>query len=349
MSCYRNIALIIITFVNVSVRAQFNPSLCNIHLTEVLELDGGKSIDDLTKTKIGTINMQEMEYLKHSNPFKKPREKIQELANVINEEKLDIAVLLEVENKDVLDAFNGEFLKSRYQTFFVRGSDKTNGIGLLLDKELPVKTIIESFSNQKTINPLNKNEIPLFSRDLPALHIRNKTTSMNDPPELILLSTHYKSQRDFKGDPRSVNRRTEQVEATNEIIKMYEQKYPSAHIILAGDFNADLNMGKEFNILFEQGRMTDAMDLNQIKLKDSEKITHSYHTKNGKTNYNYMDAVLVNKKMLNKVNHTKIYRYKDNLGIKRKIPANIQERELNPSDHFPVISEFDFTAILKGE
>lgn len=330
------------------VDASFGSVICSSHLTKNIEIAGSRDLDLDPDIKLATYNLQDMVFNENTVKFKKDHENLKIIANIIEQEKINFLVLEEIQNREVLDLFNKEYLNNKYLSLVIDGNDQNRKIAFLIDKDLPIKVDIQTFSHLKTYNKLEKAELPLFSRDLPALLIRHTKASNTDPPSLIVLGTHFKSQRDYKTDIRSVLRRKEQVDAAANIIKTYEKHYPETAIIIAGDFNADIIGGKEFKSLFKNNFLMDGLNLNSIKLSSKERVTQTYHQFNGENFFNQMDAILFNQTAQKFHKKTYVYRYKDNRGEIKELPNSFQERSLNPSDHFPVITEINLRKILKG-
>src|SRR5690606_35674360 len=95
-------------------------------------------------------------------------------------------------------------------------------------------------------------EQKLFSRDVPVLHVRLQETSNVDPPDFIIMGTHYKSQRDRAHDVGSRFLRERQVKKTLEIVEFYQKQYgENIPVVLAGDFNGDIHRNPEFQSLFK--------------------------------------------------------------------------------------------------
>lgn len=330
--------------------------------TPIRVLDGGRNLSQVDDLKFGTFNVLNLEFSPGKyldNPttgareFKpgtitKDKEHVKEIAQAIQEEDLDMIVLQEVEGYAPLQAFNKKYLGDNYEVFIQKGNDSRGiEIGFLVKKDLPFKVRMQSHSKRKWVNPNTGEETFIFSRDLPALHIRQKTTSMNDPPDMIFMGTHYKSQRASSGDPRSVKKRQRQVEETQTILSDFEKAYPETPIFLGGDFNADLHSSSEFKSLFESGDFVDSFDLLKRKPKKEERVTHTFHPRNGDTKYNQLDAILVNEKAASSVQDAKVYRYKDQSGSTKPIPKTYEERKINPSDHFMVVMRARTSSIFQ--
>src|SRR5690606_14403915 len=100
-------------------------------------------------------------------------------------------------------------------------------VGFLIKKDLPLKIHVETHKELTWIDPIKPElgEKKLFSRDVPVLHMRRFETSDLDPPDMIIMGTHYKSQRDRAGDMGSAILREAQVKKTVEIASFYQEKY----------------------------------------------------------------------------------------------------------------------------
>ncbi|MCO4754437.1 MAG: endonuclease/exonuclease/phosphatase family protein [Bacteriovoracaceae bacterium] len=324
---------------------------CDLEFAPIHRLAGTRSVEELVETKIATFNVLNLEFspgkyvtdeLTGKREFvqgtiTKEPEKLKEIADIIQEQKLDVIILQEVEGIEPLLRFNTKFLDDQYQVIMQNGND-TRGIeiGFLVKKDLPFDIRLHSHAHHSWINPAINKKAKIFSRDLPALHIRLKTTSMNDPPDLIVAGTHYKSQRDRSNDPRSAKLRTKQVDETRDILEGYQNKYPGTPIMLGGDFNADIHSMPEFKGLFRDNFMKDSLDLNGA-ISKTQRVTQSYHPRNGNTQYSQLDAILVDQNAANYVEQAKVYRYKDVDGNEKPLPKTYAERELNPSDHYMVM------------
>tara|TARA_B100001971_G_scaffold214325_1_gene251088 strand:+ start:1751 stop:2833 length:1083 start_codon:yes stop_codon:yes gene_type:complete len=329
--------------------------LCDLEFAPIHRLDGTRALQELSKTKVGTFNVLNLEFSPGKyvyNPQTKTREflegtikkdpnKVKEIAKIIKEEDLDILILQEVEGIEPLIKFNAVHLDGKYQVIMQRGND-TRGIeiGFLIKKDLPFTVMLHSHSSRKVTAESGKEE-KIFSRDVPSLHIRFNDTSATDPPDLIISGTHYKSQRDRKNDPGSRKLRARQVEETKKILQEYKEVYPNTPVLLGGDFNADIHNSPEFSALFEDGFLKDSFDIIDNPLSKEARITQTFHPWEGPTKQSQLDAILVDENATSLINDAKVYRYKDVNGKERPIPQSYIQREQNPSDHFMVFVEAD--------
>ena len=91
--------------------------------------------------------------------------------------------------------------------------------------------------------------------------------------------------------------------------------------------------------------MKDSFDLSTTKLTAEERITHTFHPRGAETKNSQLDAVLANKSGSSLISKAEVYRYKNTDGSIKSLPKTYDERELNPSDHFPVIVEIDLSKL----
>jgi endonuclease/exonuclease/phosphatase family metal-dependent hydrolase len=272
----------------------------------------------------------------------KPEWQQKKIAEIIKTEEPDFLFLQEIEGFEAINQFSNQYLENNYYIFQVKGND-TRGIDnvILMNKKLPFQVEMYSFRQNKIIDPNNPSlETAAFSRDFPVLIVRNTEAAANSEPVLILGGVHLKSQRDRGSDIGSKLLREKQVEETMKILKKYREQYPNTPIIIGGDFNADLLTKPEFASLTSDAnfQMTDAFNLLNKQMSGLERTTHTFHPRGGATVYSQLDAIMVNK--IN-VKEAKIIRYKDG-PIQEQLPQTYQERELNPSDHFPIVVKLEF-------
>lgn len=346
VNCVRaSIFFIFITSLNLFAR-------CDLEFTQFHHLSGGRKAEELIHLNIGTYNVLNLEFSpgRYLDDVKtgqrkwvperldKNPEDTKRIADIILGEKLDLVVLQEVEGLEAIKLFNKNYLDDHFEIFLHKGND-TRGIeiAILVKKDLPFKVKFTTNQSLEWSNKISKKTENIFSRDLPALHIWKQASSGADPPEYIILGNHLKSQRDRAGDPRSVSVRTKQAEEISNIVRKYEQMYPDTPVIVGGDFNSDIHSGKEFTSLFEDNLLTDSFDLLGKEMSKEQRYTHTFHPRGAQTVNTQLDGILVNKAGQNLIKDAKVYRYKDKAGSVLPLPKTYSDRELNPSDHFPII------------
>jgi predicted Rossmann-fold nucleotide-binding protein len=283
---------------------------------------------------------------KVSDAKPKPDWALREEGKIILENDLDIVTLAEVEDIQALEDFNRRFLEGKYRTFLIEGNDERGiDIAFLVKKDLPFEIEQRSHKEETWIDPvLGGAPRTLFSRDLTSLVVR---ASGKAKPLFVLFGTHYKSKRDRDGrDPESVIMRTAQVERTAEIMGRYRAEFGAdVPMMIAGDFNGAVAEEAAYKPLFGAAGLTDSFDASPKPASAEDRITHTFHPRGGPAHRAQMDAVLVSKSLRGAVQSAKVYRYKNPDGTERPIPSTYEERELNPSDHFPLLVTLDFTRI----
>ncbi len=323
-----------------------------------------RTLESIKQLKIGSYNVLNLfeNVGKHipdpENPGKlkkvseaKPKEEwsLREQGKIILENGLDIVTLAEVENIAALRDFNERFLAGKYNVYLIEGNDERGiDIAFLVKKDLPFIVEQRSHKDEMWRDPISGGaEKTLFSRDLTSLVVR---AAGRPEPLFVLFGTHYKSKRDrAAGDPESNILRAAQVQRSAEIVARYRKEFGAdTPILFAGDFNGEVGKEEAFRPLFEAAGLTDSFDAAPNPPSDKDRITHTYHPKGGATRYGQMDAVLVSKGLRGAVQSATVYRYKNPDGTERPIPATYEERQKNPSDHFPVIVTLDFAPIRDG-
>lgn len=352
------IKLLILTLVGLSVFTTLTPVTVHAEkLCQVVYNGNKRELQTLKTLRLMTYNVENLflhvgkfertsafEMNQKTDAHDKPEEEVRAIGGVIREENPDVIVLQEVESVEAMDNLNQKFLGGQYRTMMIPGND-TRGIniGFLIKSDLDLQAKLETHKDIMWMDPVDKKEIPLFSRDLPALIL---TKNGSDKPVMIVLGNHAKSKRDRPGDPESLIIRTAQFQGIAKIVQDYQQKY-GAQIptVLTGDFNTDVQHGSELRPL--QGLMSDSFDLVEKNVTDRDRVTHTFHPERGGTVADQMDSVMVNGVLSNSVQDVHVYRYKDANGKVKALPDSYQEREQNPSDHFPVVVDFSTEPLLK--
>jgi hypothetical protein len=302
-----------------------------------LELTKGKFIEDVSSGKMIQFKQEKLK-----DPVHRTNQ-----AKSIKEVNPDIAVFIEVENIEALKRFNEDYLDNHYEPLLLKGNDGRGiDIGFMIKRSLNLEARLQSFK-EFTANYKGQ-EIPIFSRDFPVLEIREKGSSPESKPLLIIAGTHLKSQRDKMDDAKSTELRKAQVDSMIEIKSLYEQKYgKDVPFIIAGDFNNSTNpnsLAREFRALTDAG-LQDAFDV-AIRTDFGEcncRVTHTYHPKGGETKKQQLDSFQVSDSLRGSgaILEAGIQRYKDENGKDTPIPDTYEQRKQNPSDHFPIWLKID--------
>ncbi|HLP94759.1 MAG TPA: endonuclease/exonuclease/phosphatase family protein [Saprospiraceae bacterium] len=146
---------------------------------------------------------------------------------IIVDNKPDILIAVEVENRPTLDRFNNQVLKSKfgfeYPHFMAIDGNDPRGIDLGIMSKFP---IIEIRSHVDDVNPEGNK---IFSRDCPEYDLL-----LPDGSVLVVIPNHFKSKRNGN-DQESENRRIAQGRRAHEIAFNALQRSP--YVLIAGDLN----------------------------------------------------------------------------------------------------------------
>lgn len=278
---------------------------------------------------------------KNRSEIKDP-EDIKRIAKTILNNDPDFMILTEVED-NAADQFNKDFLESRYEVHCVRGNDPRGiEVAILVKKSLGLVGEYISHKDMKWNDPASHEVLPVFSRDLPVLLLRESASA---EPILALLGTHAKSQRDRPGDPNSSLWRAKQYEETAKIMQDLRIKFPNTPLILGGDYNTDVrknvNTRSDKELSPVRGVTQDAFDVAKESLPPDQRITHSYFP-NG-SNYaqrSQLDTFLINAGEQMDIEKTQILPNYDSRGNVMGLAQSYRERSWQASDHNAILMNF---------
>ncbi len=329
-----------------------------------------RTLDQIQELRVGTYNVENFflyqgrhEYtqdgslVRVTGPSPKPDHKVLGVAQALLDLDLDIVVLQEVESIEGSDELISKYLGGQYIPILVKGNDHKRdiNIGFLVKKDLPFTIENHSFRAEIGIDPLRpeRKDFRVFSRDLPVLVFRQAGAARDAPPWFIVIGGHYKSKRPIKGqdgrvsDRESSVMRTVQFEKTAEIVERYRDEYGSdLPIILAGDFNGDVNRDPEILPSIQKAGLANSFDLLPQPLSELDRMTHIFFPGRGETPQRHqMDAIFVSKELQGDVADAGVYRYKKQSGKPVPLPENKHQRDRNPSDHWPAWATIKMDAI----
>ena len=344
------------------------PVTCARDLHKILPVDKRK-LDEITELKVGTLNTLNLYMnigkfetapaparglIRKTERLSKDPQKVQELADFIVKRDLDFVVLEEVEDLDTLKDFIDGYLGDAYH-FFWGGTNDQRGvqIAILAKRDLPFKYEFRSHIDETWVNtvlkdgePTETGDVrPVFSRDLPLVLVRPED-SPKEKPMFALFGTHYKSKRLREGDTESSLLRTAQVQKTTGIVQKLQMEFKGLPVMLAGDFNGSLNYEPEYLSLWRSNHFVDSLDKMESDVPVKDRVTHTFHPREGARKTSQIDAVLVTEDMRDAITHAEVYRYTDANGNARPLPSSYEDREKNPSDHFPVYMKLAFPKLL---
>lgn len=291
----------------------------------------GQSQHFVEELKVASFNTYEK--LKHIEEFKTRRVNHRSLTIMSDFIlKNDVISLQEVDSFKSLEIFNEHYLANEYRIFFLQSNDtNASHIAFLVRKSLPVDVELRSHKYYKKV--YKEKMVNIFSRDLPLLMFRRPGQHKTDAPFITFAGVHYKSMGHSKNDDFSFEKRHLQVEATSEVIeKEFYQRFGRKPLVMLGDFNSDVN-SHEFELLRKHG-FIDTLDI--VNFNYNDRITHNYFGNDGTTERRQMDALLINNPQRIEVIKSEIHYYQDHQGREIPLPRDIDERNLLPSDHYPV-------------
>ena len=305
-----------------------------------------RSLEELPQLRFGTYNTLNLMQSADGAALKSEEKRLG-VAAAILENDLDVAVLQEVEDLQKCKNYARDYLKDRYEVLLATGNDKRGiQVAYLVKKDLPFQIKLDSHANTRAFYSVVGQEIPIFSRDLPALRIwADSQNTASEDPLVVFYGTHFKSKRSKDGDSESRILRRTQVETAAAIIRKDRDAHPSTFIMIAGDFNGDVHKDAEFAPIKKV--LADAFDLQSRKLSEADRVTHTYHPREGATQFSQIDAFFVSGDKAQYIEEAFVHRYKDGEGNIKPVPQTWEERELNPSDHFPVIFKMNFRKLLE--
>jgi hypothetical protein len=271
----------------------------------------------------------------------KPKEKILEIKNIINEESPDILMLTELGGLDSLKIFNSTYLDNRFSEFVLPGNSE-RGIELgFLVKKTSQYNFLHTSHKELEFSFYSKGKLvwTKFSRDISELRILEK-----DKLKAIILLVHLKSKWDREGnDPGGSFQRSAEVTALVDYYLKLEEEFCDIPIFLTGDFNGDANENSnetEFRSIYQKTKLNSIQAL--LTCPPEHKLT--YFSSLAPTVYAHeLDYIFVAPEKI-KINKEFSGVYPKTFGSDRIKDLGLRFGELQnwPSDHLPLILSFDF-------
>ncbi|OFZ14490.1 MAG: hypothetical protein A2Z20_00685 [Bdellovibrionales bacterium RBG_16_40_8] len=287
--------------------------------------------------RIVTFNTQNLHFGDHEKSHHEQRttEEIKKLADAISTVDPDIAVLQEVDSANEPQYLNNNFFRDRYDVIFKGGNDPGGfEIALLVRKGRAIKYEVETHKHMKWTDPVTSKEIPLFSRDAPALIVyKDADTEGINRPLFVIIGHHAKSKRSNRHDFEGARLRTAQHEAIAKLVLDYKSRFGSdLPVILAGDFNTEVNSAPETESIRQV--MTDSFDIINEPLSKNDRVTHTTFKENSREgSYKQLDGILISNNSRVKVLYA---------GVRRdvsKLAKSYEERDHQISDHFLIYAD----------
>lgn len=313
--------------------------LCeSVYLKRPVEL---RALSQIPRLRLMTYNLENFSY-DRLDPAKVQKAKA--IGGIIRSERPDVIVLQEISNRESLQNFNREELGGRYRVIFIEGGrDNAQHLSFLIKKSLDLRYELRSHRSEMWFDPVQKIEEPLFKRDFPALILLEPGATAYRPA-MIIFGNHGKSMKDRPGDPESAILRAAQVEGMQNIAWRYRNEFgPEVPMIIAGDFNINLAQKKLISPL--RKIFEDAFNFNPVPRDSSERVTHTYHGR-GQLDTVELDAFFVTRTLRHHIKSVRVFRYRDQEGNLLPLAETREERDLQPSDHFPVILDISSAPVL---
>jgi endonuclease/exonuclease/phosphatase family metal-dependent hydrolase len=314
---------------------------CEFLFTKQLE---SKSLYELDRIRLMTFNLENFSFKRTEEGL--PTKKVQDIANIILDQRPDVVILQEIYNKESIGDFNLTLLQDRYRVEYIEGEKgSAHHITFLVKKSLKIRYEIRSHIGEKWFDPALQKDVELFNRDFPALIVW-PLEAQNARPALIVFGNHGKSRIDRPGDPDSMLMRTAQIFRMQKIASEMKQEF-GKHVpmVIAGDFNANLTNSSFIHPLRKV--FEDAFNLSPVPKEHYERITHTYHGSK-ESSASPLDAFFVNKTLSEYVWSVRVYRYRDKEGNVIPLPENTEQRLLQPSDHYPVILDISAEPLMRS-
>ncbi len=306
------------------------------------------------------LDLSEDQWQSYSHSIYKNKElkKLKQLSYNFEVMNPDLILLTEVGGLESLENFNKYFLGNKYKCILESGnSDRAIDVGFLLRKSLPLNYDLRSNKDRKIGYLYSHEEDSLrtgypefvpsggshrFSRDVSELHLYSQDS--NEIQSVFLL-THLKSKLDPDGiDPDGKERRRAEFETLLQIYHEVDEAYSGEiPIFVCGDFNgnATRNMtDQEFKKIYEVTDLEDVLELAEKQFDD--RATFFNVRPRFQVHKIQLDYVFVSQKFssLLDLDKVKVFRFKDSMGLDLPVPLTLDQKNVFPSDHNPVLFEY---------
>jgi hypothetical protein len=294
--------------------------------------------------------------------FAKPLHQLKGIANIGRKYLPHGWFFVEVGTIKIMRDFDLDFMGDRYEEFHIEGNDERGiNLGLYLDKRLPLE--VEVHSHKNLVHDATGDLV--FSRDFPAYILSEKGAKK---PLLVLLGTHFKSQRPSDGDPTGSVKRTIQSDAAALIIETYRSKYPGTLVATMGDFNNEMRLKTEPEAASQSGTgsqreqsnyrkglspefeslrrigMLDAFEAAPESTEWNRRGTHFFF-QGKRLSMKQLDAILIDEVSVQRgrLKSAFVLPHVDDEGYDLPPPKSYEEREQRGSDHLAIEVILDLT------
>ncbi len=317
----------------------------------------------VTRAELRRLTEPEWQYFTSDEVPNKPLFKLFWIAQILEGEAPDVALLNEVGGLQSLRHFVHLFLDDRYEIHYEAGNSN-RGIesAFLVRKALPLRAEIRShrdwpvhFRYPHEVDPeagrvavevaealrVPEPDRRRLSRDIPELRLFREGSAT---PSLVILLCHLKSGFDADGlDPGGFARRAGEARALAEIL-VEARAESGAPVVVAGDLNCTATRGDPSPAMQWLYDATDYEDVLQIVgLPPHDRITHlTYYWKGGHASqYDYILLPgSLHSRVVKPMSYVHRYRYVED-GGEVQLPGSMKDRRGLPSDHYPVVCTLD--------
>lgn len=292
-------------------------------------------MEDYRGENLATMEEKKWQSLTYGLTPNKELKKLHALALTMEHINADIFLLSEVGGAQSLINFNRYFLQERFEVFHQEGnSPRGIDLAFLVKKGLPYHFKLSGHRERQIALKEKKTK---FSRDLLELSLNHKK---NKKRALTLLLLHLKSKISNPHDYEGTDQRSAEVGALiSHYQKLQKKMKGKALVVVGGDMNAiaaRAEVGPEFRRLYEE---TDLVDLHDLKKSTTADRCTYVHFMGARRALNQIDYLFLSQSLHSRVDleHSYTYRYQNEGGEVLELPHNRRERNLLPSDHYPLV------------
>ena len=261
----------------------------------------------------------------------KSKEKCFQLGRTISDSEADIVMMTEVGGLESLANFAKYILNDEYLALSLpSNSDRGIDLGYLVKKNLASKVDLHSYVDFPLPLPAKR-----FSRDVLRLDLKE-----NGNLKCILLLVHIKSKLNLgNSDFEGRTRRSLEVKGLLDIYK--DLLHFNVPILIGGDFNGhagEKDTEEEFKIIYTDTDLKDIAFL--AKIPESERFSYIYFNRGGNCFVQQIDYLFISEKFAHLLEPTECYfpRYKSLEGGPLPLPRGMEQKNMQPSDHFPFLA-----------
>jgi endonuclease/exonuclease/phosphatase family metal-dependent hydrolase len=273
---------------------------------------------------LSTISEAKWQLLSSSLKDQKSLEKVNAIATLIKNTRPDICFFTEVGGKESVSNLNEYFLDGIYDVVhFDSNSNRGIDLAILIKPEL------------KRSSRIHKEKV--FARGVLELEISIAGHTLH------FLLTHLKSKLNLSGkDFEGRSQRQAELKQIKYICQKIK-KTKNHHPIIVGDLNGIIDKSSQDFELFDfanENGLADALEW--LKKPDFDRFTYIYYNKHAELIRMQLDYFLVGEqiaKYLKEDSQVLDFTSKERVNF----PASRADHRLNPSDHYPLLVNLEFS------